>query len=70
MKDRLMLLVAVIAGLVATALAFVYIDSATSEAGELAEVRTMQVLFTRDDLAANAVIQADQDLRVETINIV
>ncbi len=69
MKDRLMLLVAVVAGLVATALAFVYIDSATSEAGEVAEVRTMQVLFTRDDLPANAVIQADQDLRVETINI-
>lgn len=69
MKDRLMLLVAVVAGLVATALAFLYIDSATADADEAAPVSTMQVLFTVDDLPANTVIEAETDLRVETINI-
>ena len=69
MKDRLMLLVAVVAGLVATALAFVYLEAATADAEDTAEVRTMEVLFTMDDLPANAVINADRDLRVETINI-
>ena len=69
MKDRLMLLVAVVAGLVATALAFVYLEAASADAGDTAEVRTMEVLFTMADLPANAVIDADQDLRVETINI-
>ena len=64
-----MLLVAVAAGLVATALAFVYIDSATSAAEDVPPPPTMQVLFTVDDLMANAVIDAEQDLRVETINI-
>jgi pilus assembly protein CpaB len=69
MKDRLMLLVAVVAGLVATALAFVYLDGAASDADDIAQVRTMEVLFTVEDLPANAVIDADRDLRVETINI-
>lgn len=69
MKDRLILLVAVVAGLVATVLAFVYINSATATAEDAAEVRTMKVLFAREDLPANAVIDAQQDLREETINI-
>lgn len=69
MKDRLMLLVAVVAGLVATALTFVYLEAATSDAEDLAPVRTMQVLFTVDDLPANTVIDADKHLRSETINI-
>lgn len=69
MKDRLVVLIAVIAGLVATVLAFVYIDSATTTADDDAGVRTMKVLFAVEDLPANAVIEADRDLREETINI-
>ena len=69
MKDRLMLLVAVVAGLVATALAFVYLDAAAADAEDIAPPKTMQVLFTLNDLPANAVIDAARDLRVETINI-
>lgn len=69
MKDRLMLLIAVIAGLAATALAFVYIDSATVTADEAPPAKTLEVLFTINDLAANAVIDADTDLKVETINV-
>jgi Flp pilus assembly protein CpaB len=68
MKDRLMLFVAVVAGLVATVLTFVYIDSTTSE-DDAAPVRTLEVLFTINDIPANSSIDADADLRVETINI-
>ncbi len=69
MKDRLILLIAIVAGLAATALAFVYIDSATGSTEDAAQVRTLKVLFAVDDLPANAVIDADRDLREETINI-
>lgn len=64
-----MLIVAVVAGLVATALAFVYIDSATAAVEEVKPTATMQVLFTKDDLPANSVIDSAQHLRVETINV-
>ena len=60
MKDRLMLFVAVVAGLVATVLTFVYIDSTTSE-DDAAPVRTLEVLFTINDIPANSSIDADAD---------
>lgn len=69
MKDRLLLLIAVVAGLVATVLAFVYIDASATDPAEAAPTRTIDVLFAVEDLPANAVIDADRDLRVETISV-
>ena len=68
MKDQLMLLVAVVAGLVATALAFFYIDSATATVEEVAPPNLVEVLMTVSDLPANHQIEAAADLRGEFID--
>lgn len=64
-----MLLVAAIAGLAATALAFLYIQSATNEIEEVVPPQTLKVLFAIEDLAPNSIIDAQKDLREETIVI-
>ena len=64
-----MLLVSVVAGLVATVLAFLYIDSATSEVTEIEPPRTVEVLYTVTDLSTDEPIDAAVDLRVESVNV-
>jgi len=64
-----MLLVAVVAALAATVLAFLYIDGATRQVEEIAPPQTMDVLFAVEDLPANSAIDAQADLRVGKINI-
>lgn len=64
-----MLLVSVVAGLVATVLAFLYIDSATSDVAELEPPRTIEILYTVTDLSTDQTIEASVDLRVESIPV-
>lgn len=64
-----MLLVSVAAGLVATVLAFLYIDSATSEVTEIEPARTVDILYTVSDLSTDEPIDATVDLRVESVNV-
>lgn len=68
MKDQLMLLVAVVAGLAATALAFFYIDSATAGVEKEVPRNLVKVLITVDDLPANHQIDAATDLREEFLD--
>ena len=66
-SHRLMLIIAVAAGIVATVLAFTYISSATSERQT---EPTVSVLFAVSDLPANHVLDPDHDLRVDSIGTV
>lgn len=69
MKDRLMLLVSVVAGLAATVLAFLYIRSATSQVTALEPAQTVDVLYTVTDLSTDKSIDARADLRVESVTV-
>lgn len=64
-----MLLVSVAAGLAATVLAFLYIDSATSQVTEIEPAQTVEVLYTIADLSTDQPIDAAVDLRVESVNV-
>jgi Flp pilus assembly protein CpaB len=63
-SNRLMLIIAVAAGITATVLAFSYLRSATG--GQEAEPTT-SILFAVDDLPANHVIDPDSDLRADSV---
>ncbi len=62
-----MLLVAAVAALAATFLAFLYIENATNQIEEIVPPQTLDILFTVEDLAPNSVIDAQKDLRVVTV---
>ena len=63
-SSRLMLLIAVTAGILATILAFTYINSAT---GKQEPEPTASVLFVSDDLPANHMLDPDSDVQSDKI---
>lgn len=65
--NRLMLIIAVVAGVMATVLAFTYINSATSAAEAVEPEPQVSVLFALNDLGANQQINPETDLRVDTV---
>lgn len=65
--NRLMLLVAVAAGVLATVLSFSYIRAATSAVEQQKPEQRVDVLFVKDDLPANHALDPDQDLRVDSV---
>jgi Flp pilus assembly protein CpaB len=66
--NKLMVVIAVVAGLMATVLAFTYINSATSAIEE--PEKQVAVLFVVNDLRANHIIDPAVDLRPEMVGIV
>jgi pilus assembly protein CpaB len=68
--NRLMLVIAIVAGILATILAFTYINSATSAAEEQEPEPQVSVLFVVNDLPANHALDPELDLRVDTIGAV
>jgi len=69
MNNRLMMVIAVVAGLIATVLAFLYIQSATSAVEESGREETIKVLFLTADLPANHPIDPEKDLLERTIGV-
>jgi Flp pilus assembly protein CpaB len=65
--NRLMLIIAVVAGVMATVLAFTYINSATSAFEEQEPEPQVGVLFVVNNLPANHALNPDTDLRVDTV---
>jgi pilus assembly protein CpaB len=65
--NRLMLIIAVVAGVMATVLAFTYINTARSAIENQEPEPTVRILFVTRDLAANSLIDPVKDLRVDTI---
>jgi len=65
--NRLMLVIAIVAGILATVLAFTYINSATSTAQEQEPEPQVSILFVVNDLPANHVLDPELDLRVDTV---
>jgi Flp pilus assembly protein CpaB len=68
--NRLMLIIAIVAGVMATILAFAYINSATSAAEEREPEPRVSVLFVVNDLPANHALDPDADLRVDTVGAI
>jgi len=66
-NSRLMMMVAVVAGLLSTALAFVYLQQTRSSIENQQIERKERVLVAARDLDANTPINAEEDLRVEEI---
>lgn len=67
--NRVMLLIAVVAGLMAMILAFAYINSATNSLEQQQAEPTESVLFVTNDLPANHVLDPDVDLRTGRIGV-
>jgi Flp pilus assembly protein CpaB len=65
-NNRLLLIIAVLAGVFATGLAFTYINQATSNTGPVTEAGE-QILVVVNDLPANHQLDPDRDLRVESV---
>jgi Flp pilus assembly protein CpaB len=65
-NNKLLVIIAVIAGVFATGLAFTYIQSAANPGSVIVETKE-RVLIVRNDLPANHVIDPDRDLSVEEI---
>ena len=68
-NNRLMLLIAVVSGILATVLAFSYISAAKSELETKDVEPTVSVLFLLNDMVANQSIRAE-DLREEQVGVV
>jgi pilus assembly protein CpaB len=66
-SNRLMLLIAVIAGIVATAAAFAYLRTASGALSREAAEPTVSILVTRNDLPANHILSPADDLREHRI---
>ena len=69
MKDRLLLILALVSGAIATLLAFIYIQSASAVAEDEAPRTTLEILYVKTDLAADEVIDPDVHLEPRTIVI-
>lgn len=67
--NRVMLLIAVVAGLMAMILAFTYISSATNSLEQQQAEPTESVLFVTNDLPANHVLDPDVDLRTGRVGV-
>ena len=68
-NNRLMLIVALVAGVMATVLAFTYIRTARAALEDEEPEQTVEVLFVVTDLAANHVIDSEGDLRVGRVGV-
>ena len=68
--NRLMLIIAIVAGVMATVLAFTYINSATSAAEEQEPEPQISVLFVVNDLPANHALDPEADLREGAIGAI
>jgi len=65
--NRLMLIIAVVAGVLATVLAFQYIQGATNAVERRAAEGRVKLLFVTDDLPADHLLEPDEDLRVDEV---
>lgn len=65
--NKVMLLIAVVAGVLATGLAFAYLHTVTGSIEEQQAEPTMQVLVVAADLPANHTINPETDLRTERV---
>lgn len=70
MSNRLMMVIAVVTGLIATALAFLYIQSATSAVERENREDSVKVLFLAGDLPANHLIDPEKDVLERSIGVV
>lgn len=66
-NNRLMLVIAIVAGVAATGMAFAYLRSVTSAIEQKDIEPQAAILVTQTDLPANHVINPDTDLKVERI---
>ena len=66
-SNRLMLIIAVVAGVMATVLAFTYIRSATSALESPQTEAVVSVLFVTRDLPANHEINPETDVRAQDV---
>lgn len=69
MNNRLMMVIAVVAGLIATALAFLYIQSATSAVEQSNREETTKLLAYVPDLPAGHPIDPDKDIVERTVGV-
>lgn len=65
-NNKLLVIIAVIAGVFATGLAFTYIQTATGSVKQTVE-STENVLVVQTDLPANHILDPDRDFRVEKV---
>lgn len=68
--NRLMLVIALVAGVLATVLAFTYISSATSAVEAQEPEPQVSILFVVNDLPANHILDPENDLRVDPVGAV
>lgn len=68
MKEQLFLILAIISGIAAAATSFFYIESAEPSSQQVQGTNRVQVLFTLKDLEPGMKINAQRDLRVDTID--
>jgi len=66
-KNRLMMIVAVIAGLLSTTLAFVYLQRTSSNIRNSESQPTASILVARRDIPANTALVPEEDLDIEEI---
>ena len=66
-SNRLMLIIAIVAGVVATLMAFTYISSATKSLEGSEGEETVSIIFALNNLDANRVIEPDTDLSTNNV---
>ena len=67
MNNKVMLIVAVVAGILATVLAFLYINTASGAMKTPEREPTVEIIWVKRDLPANRALVPDEDLTVERI---